>query len=82
MTSDKARKSSQLFRVLLVLGWTALCGVIWFVWIGVTASTDTMQSEGSETALGCAACMVTGCTGGTWFLGLVVFLVVWLIVRR
>lgn len=86
MTTDKAKGTNQLLRVLAVLGWTGLCGVGWLLWIGgmttIPLAGEGLSTRGSETALGCASCMVTGCVGGVWFFGLVVFLVVLLIVRR
>ena len=76
------KNTSWGVRLALVCGWTGLCAFIWFMWIGSMASQPDMAEPGNETALGLAACMATGCTGGIWFFGLVAALVVYGLIRR
>ncbi len=85
-TKEKIASASQLFRILAVLGWTGLCGIIWIVWAGsvVGGAVENPSGEATVDAIaitGGAAC-VTGCTGGVWFAGLVIFALFYVIIRR
>ena len=82
MTDAKTKNISVAVRILLVLGWTGLCALIWFAWIAGIAQSPDLQGPDNDVAIGMAACMVTGCTGGIWFAGLLTALVIYMLVRR
>jgi hypothetical protein len=82
-TEDGAtRNASWGLRILAVGGWTALCVFAWFLWVGHMAVSPDLVGPGSETALGMAACLATGCIGGGWLMGLSVALVLYSLLRR
>lgn len=83
MNNETAIKNtSWVIRLTLVGGWTLLCAVVWFLWIGSIASSPTLQGPENEASLGMAACMATGCVGAGWFGVLAVSLVIYALVRR
>jgi len=79
MIDDKARDLSFAFRLLATLGWTALCGMLWILWVGSMADP---ANGASEEAVAMGACMATGCAGSAWFGGLVVAMVIYSLLRR
>lgn len=82
MTDTDTKTISAAARWLIVLGWTGLCAFIWFAWIAGIAQSSDLQGPDNDVAIGMAACMVTGCTGGIWFAGLLTALVIYMLVRR
>ena len=85
---DKANKGRDIAwgaRIIAVVGWTILCALAWFVWVlsmSAAPVTDPKSGLDPDAILGMAACMSAGCAGGVWFFGLVVFAVIYTIIRR
>lgn len=85
---DETPKAEQVRNALwagklgLALIWTAFCGLLWLLWLTGTVDRMQMDGAGTDTAIGMAGCLVTGCMGSVWMGGLLLLLVVYAIVRR
>ena len=74
-----AKNTSVAIRALIVVIWSLICGIVWFLWVG---NMSAAMQPGEETGTGIALLIATGCTGGAWFLGLIVIGVIYWIIRR
>ena len=87
MTENEAPRPNNgpiIMKLLVVLGWTGLCALIWFVWFGAAVYNVNADPKIHDTdlALSAAGCVITGCTGGIWLVGLLVITLLILILRR
>lgn len=86
--SDETPKAEQVQNALwagklgLALIWSAFCTLFWLIWLTGTVDRMQMDGTGTDTAIGMAGCLVTGCMGSMWMGGLLLLLVVYAIVRR
>ena len=76
------KNTSWVIRLTLVGGWSLLCFVLWFLWVGSMVNSPEMQGAENETAVAMATCMATGCMGSVWFGALIVAMVIYMLVRR
>jgi hypothetical protein len=83
MTDEtKIKNASQAIRVLILVGWTMLCGFFFILWMAGIANAPPPESGDPDVVLGAAACVAAGCTGGVWIFGLILGLIIYWLVRR
>lgn len=83
--TDTPAPSSWKIRALIVAAWTALCGLLTVLLLlpVLTVQPDPgVSAETHATALGASMACTTGCMGSVWFVGLVIGLVIYALVRR
>lgn len=81
---SKSSDQHLLLKLLAILAWTGVCALVWFVWFA-SAVYDVNADRtihDTDIALGAAGCVITGCTGGIWLVGLLVFTLFIVILRR
>ena len=75
---ESIRTGLWTVKLLVVGGWTALCGLALLILF--LAFLDAGDSGSGDGALG--ACAMMGCTGGGWFCGMLAIVVVFAAIRR
>ncbi len=76
----KIKNVSWVARIAGVLAWTAAWGLLFVFWVASMAQNPELAAN--DASLGMATCMAAGCTGGLWFMGLLVFAVIYAVIRR
>jgi hypothetical protein len=67
-------------RIAAIMMWTLFCACVWLVWIASTVRVVESHG-GTDSELGGAALIISGCTAGGWFCGMIAFVLVLAILR-
>jgi len=91
MSEDNTSKAETIQNAFwagklgLALIWTITCGFLWLAFIASMANQPPPPDatpDVANAAMATAGCLVTGCMGSVWLVGLIVLLVLYAIIRR
>ncbi len=69
-------------KLLVVAGWTLICGMMWLGLMMSVASQPKDNLAEAEAAVAGAGCILTGCAGGGWLCGMAAIVIVFAALRR
>jgi hypothetical protein len=67
-------------RIAAIAAWTLFCAFVWLAWVVSTVGVVEAKG-GTDAELGGATLIISGCTAGGWFCGLLSIALVLVIIR-